>query len=68
MKTNSPNPLQTCSQGLKAHVVFVEWVFWHIIKVNIKQVKVLDSAFKAMHQTKIPCKVYRDQGRISGHA
>ena len=27
MKTNSPNSLQTCSQGLKAHVVFVEWVF-----------------------------------------
>ena len=27
IKTNSPNHLQTCSQGLKAHVVFVEWVF-----------------------------------------
>ena len=29
VKTNSSNHLQTCSQLLKAHVAFVEWVFWH---------------------------------------
>ena len=37
MKTNSPNHLQVCSQLLKAYVVFVEWVFWHIINTKVNK-------------------------------
>ena len=52
MKTDSSNHIQTCSQLLKAHLVFVEWVFWHIIKVNITKTNVFNKAFKAVHPTK----------------
>ena len=54
LKTKSPNHIQTCSQLLKAHVAFVEWIFWHLIKVNTTLIKVLNITFKAMHPTKIP--------------
>ena len=54
MKTNSPNHLQICSQLLKAHVAFVEWVFCYIMKVNTTKTKVFKIAFKAMHPTKNP--------------
>ena len=62
---NKSNRTKQCDQNhtyfiyklvtlFKAHLGFVEQVFWHKIKVNITQAMVLNMGFNAMHPTKNP--------------